>query len=552
MIDNIKVGKTIATLRQDRGMTQQQLAAALNVSHQAVSKWENGAALPDIQTMMELTRLFGITVEQLISGEIPADEPEERTVKTLDEHIQSFGKFVTNMVDGFRRPIHKSEDGLDEAPEYDGAEEPVHVPEEEAEETSDPSDAGEQKEFDVQKILKMAPFMSKSALDAILNENCDALSAEDIERLAPFVSKSTLDMLLLSNREKFTPDDIARLAPFLSKSTIEKLILNSEEGIEWDTLQKVAPFLKREMVDALAKAAAKGEKIVNRAFGKDEYVPTDFEKSIEDVSRKITKGVEKVARHAQKFGEWIVDDIAAAFSEPEEEKPRTSRSRALRLAAIERAMKDGRWDWIAEHLSDVQDENVRGHIAQTAMDHGMTEWLKTNLPEYAGINEAEKALENCDWEAVTGYIENMDAGYCSRAAMKAASERKWEWIAENADKLDFGENAMNIARLAYECDMKETAVTIAETRLTDEETEAFMDEAVEKGDHAFAAQLSHLVSSEHIEVICTQLGAAQKWATTSEYLPLIESEGIERLMELAISQGNFEAIDLLDDYLDLE
>ena len=71
MIDNRTVGKTIAGLRQAKGMTQQQLAAAMNVSHQAVSKWENGAALPDIQTMVELTQLFGITVEQLISGDVP-------------------------------------------------------------------------------------------------------------------------------------------------------------------------------------------------------------------------------------------------------------------------------------------------------------------------------------------------------------------------------------------------------------------------------------------------------------------------------------------------
>lgn len=63
MIDNVKAGKTIAALRRDRGMTQKRLAEALNVSHQAVSKWETGAALPDIQTMLSLTQLFGITVE---------------------------------------------------------------------------------------------------------------------------------------------------------------------------------------------------------------------------------------------------------------------------------------------------------------------------------------------------------------------------------------------------------------------------------------------------------------------------------------------------------
>ena len=73
MIDNIAVGKTIAKLRQNRNMTQQQLAAALNVSHQAVSKWENGAAMPDVQTLMNMTRLFGITMEQLLNGDVPED-----------------------------------------------------------------------------------------------------------------------------------------------------------------------------------------------------------------------------------------------------------------------------------------------------------------------------------------------------------------------------------------------------------------------------------------------------------------------------------------------
>ena len=45
MIDNKKVGLAIAQLRQSKNLTQQQLAACLNVSHQAVSKWETGLSL---------------------------------------------------------------------------------------------------------------------------------------------------------------------------------------------------------------------------------------------------------------------------------------------------------------------------------------------------------------------------------------------------------------------------------------------------------------------------------------------------------------------------
>ena len=66
MIDNEKVGSLIASLRQARNMTQQDLADRLIVSHQAVSKWEKGRALPDVQILLRISRLFGITMEELL------------------------------------------------------------------------------------------------------------------------------------------------------------------------------------------------------------------------------------------------------------------------------------------------------------------------------------------------------------------------------------------------------------------------------------------------------------------------------------------------------
>ena len=76
-LSNKRVGMNIAKERAKRNMTQQQLAAVLNVSHQAVSKWENGMALPDLETLMNLSRLFGVTIEQLLSG--GDDRSEEET-----------------------------------------------------------------------------------------------------------------------------------------------------------------------------------------------------------------------------------------------------------------------------------------------------------------------------------------------------------------------------------------------------------------------------------------------------------------------------------------
>lgn len=94
-IDNRIVGAAITELRMRAGMTQQQLAAGLNVSHQAVSKWEKGAALPDIQTLLTLTQMFGVTMEQLLSGDIPGnDEPEEPVTEEAEEDEPLYGEPV--------------------------------------------------------------------------------------------------------------------------------------------------------------------------------------------------------------------------------------------------------------------------------------------------------------------------------------------------------------------------------------------------------------------------------------------------------------------------
>jgi len=61
------VGKKIKELRLQKGMTQDVLAAALNLSAQSVSKWENGVTLPDIQLLPDLSALFGVSIDELFS-----------------------------------------------------------------------------------------------------------------------------------------------------------------------------------------------------------------------------------------------------------------------------------------------------------------------------------------------------------------------------------------------------------------------------------------------------------------------------------------------------
>lgn len=62
------LGARIAALRKRKGMTQEELAQKMEVSSQAVSKWENDVSCPDIQSLPRLAKLLGTTVDELLTG----------------------------------------------------------------------------------------------------------------------------------------------------------------------------------------------------------------------------------------------------------------------------------------------------------------------------------------------------------------------------------------------------------------------------------------------------------------------------------------------------
>lgn len=69
-MDQIKIGKFIATCRKKAGLTQMQLAEKMNITDRAVSKWETGKAMPDSSIMLDLCRILNISVNDLLSGEV--------------------------------------------------------------------------------------------------------------------------------------------------------------------------------------------------------------------------------------------------------------------------------------------------------------------------------------------------------------------------------------------------------------------------------------------------------------------------------------------------
>lgn len=77
-MDNLKTGEIICKKRKELGLTQNQLAKSLNISFQAVSKWENCSAYPDIEMLPKLAAAFHTTVDALLGYESVVTDYDKR------------------------------------------------------------------------------------------------------------------------------------------------------------------------------------------------------------------------------------------------------------------------------------------------------------------------------------------------------------------------------------------------------------------------------------------------------------------------------------------
>lgn len=82
--EEMQIGEKIKQLRKLSGMTQEQLAGKLNISRQALSKWENGAGMPDIECVIKISMLFHISLDELLLEEKTDMEEQKRQI-TLED-----------------------------------------------------------------------------------------------------------------------------------------------------------------------------------------------------------------------------------------------------------------------------------------------------------------------------------------------------------------------------------------------------------------------------------------------------------------------------------
>lgn len=85
------LGDKIIYLRKKQGWSQEQLAEQLNISRQSVSKWESGASIPDLDKILKMSQIFGVSTDFLLKDELEQEQPSE--VAYEDEVLE--GKLVS-------------------------------------------------------------------------------------------------------------------------------------------------------------------------------------------------------------------------------------------------------------------------------------------------------------------------------------------------------------------------------------------------------------------------------------------------------------------------
>jgi transcriptional regulator with XRE-family HTH domain len=95
----MSIADRILTLRKSKGMSQEQLAEAIGVSRQAVSKWESEQASPDPEKIIAMSGIFGVTTDYLLKGIEPEKEDEKKPEEKKDEKPEDTHMTVGDVLD---------------------------------------------------------------------------------------------------------------------------------------------------------------------------------------------------------------------------------------------------------------------------------------------------------------------------------------------------------------------------------------------------------------------------------------------------------------------
>ena len=83
-MDTIKIGNFLATLRKEQNLTQEALGEKLGVTNKTISRWENGNYLPPVEMLQELSKLYAVSINEILCGErIPKENYQAKAEETI-------------------------------------------------------------------------------------------------------------------------------------------------------------------------------------------------------------------------------------------------------------------------------------------------------------------------------------------------------------------------------------------------------------------------------------------------------------------------------------
>ena len=99
-MDQKKTGQFLKTLRNEKGLTQEQLAKQFNVSNRSVSRWETGTNLPDISLLVEIADFYDVDVREIIDGERKSEMMDKETREVAEKMATYAGNEKDRMLKG--------------------------------------------------------------------------------------------------------------------------------------------------------------------------------------------------------------------------------------------------------------------------------------------------------------------------------------------------------------------------------------------------------------------------------------------------------------------
>ena len=106
----MELSKMIGKMRTDSGLSQEKLGEILGVSRQAVQKWESGAALPDIDNIIKISRYFGLSTDAMIFGADKRATEEltfERTINPQYSTLHSWENYAADLATEYTQSIEE-------------------------------------------------------------------------------------------------------------------------------------------------------------------------------------------------------------------------------------------------------------------------------------------------------------------------------------------------------------------------------------------------------------------------------------------------------------